>query len=30
MPVAETKPYLKGLDDYYHREIEPWLVSREA
>jgi Protein of unknown function (DUF3137) len=28
--IAETKPYLKGLDDYYHREIEPWLVSREA
>jgi len=28
--IAETKPYLKGLDDYYRREIEPWLVSREA
>src|SRR5215510_4326808 len=28
--IAETKPYLKGLDDYYQREIEPWLVSREA
>src|SRR5215475_12700369 len=28
--IAETKPYLKGLDDFYHREIEPWLVSREA
>ena len=28
--IAETKPYLKGLDDFYRREIEPWLVSREA
>src|SRR5215475_6060618 len=28
--VAETKPYLKGLDDFYRREIEPWLTSREA
>ena len=28
--LAEAKPYLKGLDDYYHREIEPWLTSRET
>ena len=28
--IAETKPYLKGLDEFYRREIEPWLRSREA
>ena len=28
--IAETKSYLKGLDDFYRREIEPWLRSREA
>ena len=28
--ITETKPYLKGLDDFYRREIEPWLRSREA
>jgi hypothetical protein len=28
--IAETKPYLKGLDEFYHGEIEPWLRSREA
>jgi hypothetical protein len=28
--IAETKPYLTGLDDFYRREIEPWLTSREA
>ena len=28
--IAETKPYLAGLDDFYRREIEPWLKSREV
>jgi uncharacterized protein DUF3137 len=28
--TAEPKPYLKGLDEFYHREIEAWLKSREA
>jgi hypothetical protein len=28
--IAETKPHLKGLDEFYRREIEPWLKSREA
>src|SRR5262249_4204934 len=28
--IAETKPYLNGLDEFYRREIEPWLASHEA
>ena len=28
--IADTKPHLKGLDEFYRREIEPWLKSREA
>jgi len=27
--IAETKPYLKGLDEFYRREIEPWLRAQE-
>ena len=28
--IAETNHYLKDLDEFYRREIEPWLTSREA
>ncbi|HUL05604.1 MAG TPA: DUF3137 domain-containing protein [Candidatus Acidoferrum sp.] len=27
--MAETKPYLQGLDAFYYREIEPWLRAQE-
>jgi len=28
--MAETKPYLQGLDAFYYREIEPWLRVQET